>query len=74
MSESFEYSKKVIDHFINPRNMGEIEDADRIGSVRSFVCGDMMKIFIKVKNDVIVYVKFRTFGCGAAIAPSSMAT
>lgn len=74
MSENFEYSEKVIDHFMNPRNMGELEDADGIGFVRSSECGDMMKLFIKVKDDVIVDVKFKTFGCGAAIASSSMAT
>jgi len=68
------YSEKVMDHFINPRNVGEIDDADGIGEVGNAKCGDIMKIYIKVENDVIVDVKFKTFGCGAAIATSSMAT
>lgn len=68
------YSEKVIDHFQNPRNVGEIENADGIGQVGSPVCGDIMKIYLKIENDVIVDVKFKTFGCGAAIATSSMAT
>ena len=67
-------SEKVMDHFINPRNVGEIDDADGIGEVGNAKCGDIMKIYIKVENDVIVDVKFKTFGCGAAIATSSMAT
>ncbi|HDH53064.1 MAG TPA: Fe-S cluster assembly scaffold protein NifU [Nitrospirae bacterium] len=68
------YSEKVMDHFTNPRNVGEMEDADGIGSEGNPVCGDAMKIFIKVKDDVITDVKFQTFGCGAAIAVSSMVT
>ena len=68
------YSEKVMDHFTNPRNVGEIENADGIGEVGNAKCGDIMKIFIKVENDVIVDVKFETFGCGSAIASSSMAT
>lgn len=68
------YSEKVMDHFMNPRNMGEIERPDGVGMVGNPVCGDMMKIMIKVENDVIADVKFKTFGCGAAIATSSMAT
>ena len=68
------YSEKVMDHFKNPRNVGEIEDADGIGEVGNVKCGDIMKIFIKVENDVIVDVKFKTYGCGAAIATSSKAT
>lgn len=68
------YSEKVIDHFQNPRNVGEIENADGIGQVGSPVCGDIMKIYLKIENDIIVDVKFKTFGCGAAIATSSMAT
>lgn len=68
------YSEKVMDHFANPRNVGEIENADAIGEVGNAVCGDIMKIFLKVENDVITDIKFKTFGCGAAIATSSMAT
>lgn len=68
------YSEKVMDHFRNPRNVGKIDDADGIGEVGNVVCGDIMKIYIKVKDDVITDVKFNTFGCGSAIASSSMAT
>ena len=68
------YSEKVMDHFSNPRNVGEIENASGIGEVGNEKCGDIMKIFIKVENDVIVDVKFKTYGCGAAIATSSKAT
>jgi len=68
------YSDKVMDHFLNPRNVGEIADASGIGTVGNPICGDVMKMFIKVENDVIVDAKFKTFGCGAAIATSSMAT
>ena len=68
------YSKKVMDHFMNPKNVGTIEDADGYGKVGNPVCGDLMEIFIKVKNDVINDIKFRTFGCGSAIATSSMVT
>ena len=68
------YSDKVMDHFENPRNQGTIEDADGIGEVGNPQCGDIMKIYIKVRNDIIEDVKFQTFGCGAAIASSSMAT
>lgn len=68
------YSKKVMDHFTNPRNVGEMTDADGIGEEGNPVCGDAMKIFIKVKDDVITDVKFQTFGCGAAIAVSSIVT
>ena len=69
------YSEKVMDHFMNPRNVGEIEDASGVGEVGNAKCGDIMKIYIKVDdNDVITDVKFKTFGCGAAIATSSMAT
>ncbi|MBQ7257574.1 MAG: Fe-S cluster assembly scaffold protein NifU [Abditibacteriota bacterium] len=68
------YSLKVMEHFSNPRNVGEIEDADGIGKVGNPVCGDIMNMYIKVKDNVITDVKFKTFGCGAAIATSSMAT
>ena len=68
------YSEKVLDHFKNPRNVGEIKDADGVGSVGNPVCGDMMTMYIKVKNDKIEDVKFKTYGCGAAIATSSMTT
>jgi nitrogen fixation NifU-like protein len=66
------YSDKVMDHFMNPRNVGEIEDADGIGEVGNPVCGDMMSFYIKVKDNRIDDVKYKTFGCGAAIAVSSM--
>lgn len=68
------YSEKVIDHFTNPRNVGEIENADGIGKVGNPVCGDVMKIYIKIDNNIVTDVKFKTFGCGAAIATSSIAT
>lgn len=68
------YSEKVMDHFMNPRNMGEIEDADAVGTVGNPACGDVMRLYLKVKDHVIVDAKFKTFGCGAAIATSSMAT
>jgi nitrogen fixation protein NifU and related proteins len=68
------YTEKVMDHFANPRNVGEIENADGSGTVGNPVCGDIMKITIKVKDDVITDVKFKTFGCGAAIATSSKVT
>lgn len=69
-----EYSQKVMDHFMNPRNVGEIPDADGIGQVGNPVCGDIMKMYLKIKDNVITDVKFKTFGCGAAVATSSMAT
>lgn len=68
------YSDKVMDHFTNPRNVGEIEDADGIGEVGNAKCGDIMKMYIKVKDNIITDVKFKTFGCGAAVATSSIAT
>ena len=68
------YSEKVMDHFRNPRNVGAIENADGVGEVGNAKCGDIMKIYLKIENDVIVDVKFETFGCGSAIASSSMAT
>lgn len=69
-----EYSELVMDHFTNPRNVGMIEEPDGVGKVGNPVCGDLMEIFIKVESDRIVDIKFRTFGCGAAIATSSIAT
>lgn len=68
------YSEKVMDHFRNPRNVGVIEDADGVGEVGNAKCGDIMKMYLKIENDVIQDVKFETFGCGSAIASSSMAT
>lgn len=68
------YSKKLMDHFSNPRNVGEMPDADGVGMEGNPTCGDTMKIFIKVKDDIITDAKFQTFGCGAAIAVSSMIT
>jgi len=68
------YSEKVMDHFMNPRNVGEIENADGVGEVGNAKCGDIMKIYLKIENDVVVDVKFKTFGCASAIASSSMAT
>ena len=68
------YSDKVMDHFSNPRNVGEIENADGIGQVGNAKCGDIMRMYIKVDNDIITDVKFKTFGCGTAVATSSMAT
>ena len=69
-----QYSDKVLEHFMNPRNVGEIPDADGIGNVGNPVCGDIMRMYIKVKDNIITDVKFKTFGCGAAIATSSIAT
>lgn len=68
------YSEKVMDHFRNPRNVGEMEDADGIGEVGNAKCGDIMRMYIKVKDNIITDVKFMTYGCGSAIATSSMAT
>ena len=68
------YSEKVMDHFRNPRNVGVIEDADGIGEVGNAVCGDIMKIYLKIEDGMVADVKFETFGCGSAIASSSMAT
>ena len=68
------YSEKVMDHFMNPRNMGEIADADGVGTVGNPVCGDLMTVYIKIKDSKLEDVKFKTFGCGAAIATSSMIT
>lgn len=68
------YSEKVLDHFANPRNVGEIENADGVGEVGNAKCGDIMKMYLKIDSGIITDVKFKTFGCGAAIATSSMAT
>ncbi|MFH1753731.1 MAG: Fe-S cluster assembly scaffold protein NifU [Candidatus Omnitrophota bacterium] len=69
-----QYSDKVMEHFRNPRNVGEIKDASGIGKVGNAVCGDIMNLYIKVEKDIVVDAKFKTFGCGAAIATSSMVT
>ena len=74
MAEQLPYSEKVMDHFTNPRNVGMITDASGIGTVGNPICGDVMKMFLKIENDIIVDAKFKTFGCGAAIATSSMVT
>lgn len=68
------YSKEVMDHFMNPRNVGEIADADGIGEVGNAKCGDIMKMYLKINDNIIEDIKFKTFGCGSAIASSSMAT
>jgi nitrogen fixation NifU-like protein len=68
------YSEKVMEHFKNPRNVGKIEDADGIGEVGNAVCGDIMKVYLKIEDNRIIDAKFKTFGCGAAIATSSMVT
>ena len=68
------YSEKVLDHFSNPRNVGELADANAVGQVGNSKCGDIMKMYMKIENDVIVDCTFKTFGCGAAVATSSMAT
>jgi len=74
MAEFGWYSEKVLEHYQNPRNLGEIEDADGVGVVGNPVCGDMMKITIRIRDDRIEDVRFKTFGCGAAIATTSMVT
>jgi len=74
MSEGQQYNDKVMDHFMHPRNVGEIPDASGVGNVGNPVCGDVMRMYIKVEKDVIVDAKFKTFGCGAAISTSSMVT
>lgn len=68
------YSEKVVEHYTNPRNVGEIENADGIGEVGNPICGDVMKIYLKIENEIIKDVKFKTYGCGAAIAASSVTT
>ena len=70
----WEYTDKVQEHFINPKNVGEIENADGVGKVGNSVCGDIMNLYLRVENDIITDAKFKTFGCGAAIATSSMVT
>ena len=72
--EQIGYSKKVMEHFMNPRNVGTIENPDGYGKVGNPVCGDLMEMYIKVKDDIITDIKFQTFGCGSAIATSSMVT
>lgn len=72
--ENIQYNQKVLEHFANPHNVGEIPDANGIGNVGNPICGDVMRLYIKVENGRIVDVKFKTFGCGAAIATSSMVT
>jgi nitrogen fixation protein NifU and related proteins len=74
MNKQFPYNEKVMDHFANPRNVGEIPDASGIGVVGNPVCGDVMKMFLKIEGNTIVDIKFKTFGCGAALATSSMVT
>ena len=74
MDQPLPYSERVMDHFTNPRNVGEIPDASGVGTVGNPICGDVMKMFLKIEKNVIVDVKFKTFGCGAAIATSSMVT
>ncbi|MFC1709721.1 Fe-S cluster assembly scaffold protein NifU [Candidatus Omnitrophota bacterium] len=72
--ENIQYSKKVLEHFSSPHNVGEIADADGVGNVGNPICGDVMKLYVKIKDGKIVDAKFKTFGCGAAIATSSMVT
>ncbi|UCC80597.1 MAG: Fe-S cluster assembly scaffold protein NifU [Candidatus Zixiibacteriota bacterium] len=74
MDKPFPYSETVMDHFANPRNMGDMEDPSAVGNVGNPACGDMMRLFLKIENGIIVDAKFKTFGCGAAIASSSMLT
>jgi nitrogen fixation NifU-like protein len=74
MDKPFPYSETVMDHFANPRNMGDMDEPSAIGNVGNPACGDMMRLFLKIENGIIVDAKFKTFGCGAAIASSSMLT
>jgi len=74
MGEQLPYSEKVMEHFTHPRNVGEIADASGVGTVGNPICGDVMKMYLKIENNIIVDVKFKTFGCGAALATSSMVT
>ena len=71
---AMEYTKEVMDHFMNPRNVGEIEDANAIGEVGNARCGDIMRMYLKIEGDIIKDIKFKTFGCGSAVATSSKAT
>ena len=71
---AMDYSKKVMEHFMHPKNVGEIENADAVGEVGNGRCGDIMRMYLKIDNDIITDVKFKTFGCGSAVATSSMAT
>lgn len=74
MSQVMEYSEKVMDHFTNPRNVGEIENASGVGTVGNAKCGDIMRMYLEIKDGVVIDAKFKTFGCGAAVATSSIAT
>lgn len=74
MSQVSEYSEKVMDHFTNPRNVGEIEDASGVGTVGNAKCGDIMRMYLDIEDNIVKDAKFKTFGCGAAVATSSMAT
>ena len=74
MSQVMEYSEKVMDHFTNPRNVGEIENASGVGTVGNAKCGDIMRMYLEIKDGIVIDAKFKTFGCGAAVATSSMAT
>lgn len=74
MSQVLEYSQKVMDHFTNPRNVGEIEDAAGVGTVGNAKCGDIMRMYLDIEDNIVKDAKFKTFGCGAAVATSSMAT
>ena len=74
MAGQLPYNEKVMDHFTNPRNVGEIPDASGVGTVGNAICGDVMKMFLKIENNIITDIKFKTFGCGAAVATSSMVT
>jgi nitrogen fixation NifU-like protein len=74
MEQKGPYSEKVMDHFLHPRNVGEIPDASGVGTVGNPICGDIMKMYVKIENDVIIDAKFKTYGCGAAISTSSMVT
>ena len=74
MSQVLEYSEKVMDHFTNPRNVGEIEDASGVGTVGNAKCGDIMRMYLDIEDNIVKDAKFKTFGCGAAVATSSMAT
>lgn len=74
MSQVLEYSEKVMDHFTNPRNVGEIEDAAGVGTVGNAKCGDIMRMYLDIQDNIVKDAKFKTFGCGAAVATSSMAT